>query len=47
MLVAVDRYDAEEATKSEATISADNEAVTPSEAEDVVVGVACWRLPLG
>jgi hypothetical protein len=47
VLVAVDKYDPEESKKSKAIIPPKNGAVVPSEGEEVVVGVGCWKLEKG
>jgi hypothetical protein len=47
VLVAVDKYDPEEAKKSTAAIPPNNGAAAALEGEDVVVGVGCWRLAPG
>jgi hypothetical protein len=47
VLVAVDKYDPDEGKKSEAVIPPDNEAETPAPGQEVIVGVACWKLQPG
>jgi GNAT superfamily N-acetyltransferase len=47
VLVAVDKYDPEESKKSEAIIPPNNGAEIPSEGEEVVVGIGCWKLETG
>lgn len=47
VLVAVDRYDPDEAQKSEAIIPADNGFQAPQPGEEVIVGVGCWKLEAG
>lgn len=47
VLVALDKYDPEEGKKSKAVIPPDNGADIPAAGDEVVVGVACWKLEPG
>lgn len=47
VLVAVDKYDPNEGEKSEAVIPPNNGAETPYPGQEVIVGVACWKLQPG
>lgn len=47
VIVAIDHYKADEASKSKAVIPPDNGSVPPAEGDEVVVGVACWKMEPG
>lgn len=47
LLVALDKYDPEEGKKSKAVIPPDNGAEIPAAGDEVVVGLACWKLVPG
>lgn len=44
VLVALDKYEPDEAKKSIAIIPPNNGAEIPAQGDEVVVGVACWKL---
>ena len=47
VLVALDKYEPDEAKKSKAIIPPNNGAKIPAEGDEVIVGVACWKLEPG
>jgi hypothetical protein len=47
VLVALDKYDPKEGDKSKAIIPPNNGVEIPAEGDEVVVGVACWKLEPG
>ena len=47
VLVALDKYEPDEAKKSKAIIPPNDGAEIPAEGDEVVVGVACWKLEPG
>lgn len=44
VLVATNQYDPEEGTKSKATVPPEYATETPAAGEEVIVGMACWKL---
>jgi hypothetical protein len=47
VLVAVDKYDPDEGSKSKAIIPPNEREDLPDRGEEAVVGVACWKLEVG
>ncbi len=47
VLVALDKFDPEESSKTKAVIPSDNGWDSPAAGEDVIVGVGCWKLQEG
>jgi hypothetical protein len=47
VLMIVDKYDPDESSATEATIPADNGWTPPERGEEVIVGIAVWKLEPG